>query len=175
MLQRVPTLVTALALVLFARESVSVSLRSWRTCDLPPARDLPFCDHRLPLEQRVQDLIDRLTLEDRIRQLCNNASGVPALNIPEYQWWSEGLHGVADSPGVHFTGNTQYATSFPQVINTAATFNPRLPREIGSAIATEARAMSNQHNGARCFRSVRPCGMPHHCLCCVVPACTQRG
>lgn len=83
----------------------------------------------------------------------NNAAGVPRLNLPAYQWWSEALHGVGKSPGVIFEEPTpyfyciyvddRYATSFPQTSVTAQSFDRKLYHTIASAISTEARAMSN--------------------------------
>ncbi len=60
--------------------------------------------------------------------------------IPAYQWWNEALHGVANSPGVKDSTNS---TSFPQVILTASSFNKELWSDIGEAVSTEARALSN--------------------------------
>lgn len=68
--------------------------------------------------------------------------------LSQYQWWSEALHGVANSPGVDFEEPTPYATSFPQIISTASTFNRSLWETIGEATSTEARAFSNKlHSG----------------------------
>ena len=72
------------------------------------------------------DLLSRLTLSEKVHQLADNASAVPRLGLPAYEWWSEGLHGVAQSPGVHFGGPFPCATVFPQVISSAASFNTSL-------------------------------------------------
>ncbi|MQL96769.1 hypothetical protein Taro_029446 [Colocasia esculenta] len=110
----------------------------------PATRYYGFCNSRLSIEQRAQDVVSRLTLQEKISQLGNTAAGVPRLGIPPYQWWSESLHGVSNSgPGVSFNGVLRSATSFPQVILTAASFNPRLWYLIGQAIGTEARAVYN--------------------------------
>lgn len=93
--------------------------------------NLPFCRESLPMRDRVHDLIGRLTLQEKIRLLVNNAIPVPRLGIKGYEWWSEALHGVAISPGVHFGGAFPGATSFPQVITTAASFNASLWEQIG--------------------------------------------
>jgi beta-glucosidase-like glycosyl hydrolase len=86
----------------------------------------------MPLHVRVRDLIGRLTLQEKIRLLVNNAAAVPRLGIQGYEWWSEALHGVSNvGPGTKFGGAFPGATSFPQVITTAASFNESLWKEIG--------------------------------------------
>ncbi|XP_010914548.1 probable beta-D-xylosidase 2 [Elaeis guineensis] len=113
-------------------------------CGGGPAAALPFCRVALPIRARVADLIGRLTLDEKIRLLVNNAAGVPRLGIAGYEWWSEALHGVSDvGPGVHFGGAYPGATSFPQVISSAASFNATLWELIGKAVSDEARAMYN--------------------------------
>ena len=73
-----------------------------------------YKDPAVALDQRVNDLISRMTLEEKVSQLTNAAAAVPRLGIPAYNWWNEGLHGVARA-GV--------ATVFPQAIGMAATFD----------------------------------------------------
>jgi beta-glucosidase-like glycosyl hydrolase len=74
----------------------------------------------------------------------NNAAGVPRLGIQGYEWWSEALHGVSNiGPGTKFGGAFPSATSFPQVITTAASFNASLWQAIGQVVSDEARAMYN--------------------------------
>lgn len=95
-------------------------------------RSLKFCRASLPIHVRVRDLIGRLTLQEKIRLLVNNAAAVPRLGIQGYEWWSEALHGVSNvGPGVKFGGAFAGATSFPQVITTAASFNESLWEQIG--------------------------------------------
>ncbi|KAG6594920.1 putative beta-D-xylosidase 6, partial [Cucurbita argyrosperma subsp. sororia] len=104
----------------------------------------PFCNKSLSVTVRAQSIVSLLTLEEKIQQLSNNASAIPRLGIPSYEWWSEGLHGVAtNGPGVSFVGPISSATTFPQVLVTAASFNRTLWYLIGSAIGVEARAMFN--------------------------------
>ncbi|XP_024517089.1 beta-xylosidase/alpha-L-arabinofuranosidase 2 isoform X1 [Selaginella moellendorffii] len=103
----------------------------------------PFCNTSLPITDRVEDYVARLTLEEKISQLINTATGIPRLGVPKYQWWQEALHGVASSPGVQFGGSVPAATSFPMPITTAASFNTSLFYGIGQAVSTEARAMHN--------------------------------
>jgi beta-glucosidase len=91
----------------------------------------PYLDPSLPLDRRVDDLVARMTLEEKVSQMMNAAPAVPRLGVPEYDWWNEALHGVA------FNG---VATVFPQAIGLGATFDPRLVGRIADAISTEARA-----------------------------------
>jgi beta-glucosidase-like glycosyl hydrolase len=128
----------ALLLHLFASCALASS-----PCDDPAVANLPFCDTGLDLVARVSDLLSRLTVADMISQLGTTAPAIEHLNIPAYQWWSEALHGVANSPGVSFGGKVRNATSFPQIIGIGATFNSTLFYEMGQAISTEARAMNN--------------------------------
>ncbi|GKU94985.1 hypothetical protein SLEP1_g8403 [Rubroshorea leprosula] len=100
----------------------------------------------IPLFPSVTELtlVSLLTLREKIQQLSNNASGVPRLGIPAYEWWSESLHGIArNGPGVSFNGTLGAATIFPQVIVITTSFNRSLWFKIGSAIGVEARAMYN--------------------------------
>ncbi len=94
-----------------------------------------FRDASLPLEQRLADLVGRMTLEEKISQMQNQAAAIPRLGIPAYNWWNEGLHGIARSG---------YATVFPQAIGMAATWDPALLHQVASTISTEARAKYNQ-------------------------------
>lgn len=89
----------------------------------------------MPIHNRVKDLIGRLTLQEKIRLLVNNAAGVPRLGMSGYEWWSEALHGVSNvGPGTRFGGHFPGATSFPQVILTAASFNASLWEDIGKVM-----------------------------------------
>ncbi|KAG2300685.1 hypothetical protein Bca52824_037157 [Brassica carinata] len=101
-----------------------------------------FCNTGLKAKP-VADLVGRLTLEEKIGFLVSKAT-VSRLGIPDYNWWSEALHGVSDvGGGSNFTGPVPGATSFPQVILTAASFNISLFQAIGKVVSTEARAMYN--------------------------------
>ncbi|MGB2641893.1 MAG: glycoside hydrolase family 3 C-terminal domain-containing protein [Candidatus Acidiferrum sp.] len=93
--------------------------------------DAPFLNPKLPIEQRVDDLISRMTLEEKAAQLGHTAPAIPRLHVPEYNWWNEGLHGVARA-GI--------ATVFPQAIGMAATFDAPLMHEVSDTISTEFRA-----------------------------------
>ena len=91
----------------------------------------PFQNPALPVEQRVDDLVGRMTLEEKASQMRNRAAAIPRLGIPAYDWWNEGLHGIARSG---------YATVFPQAIGLAATWDAALVQRVSSVIAEEARA-----------------------------------
>ncbi|KAK4751876.1 hypothetical protein SAY87_020674 [Trapa incisa] len=116
-------------------------------CDIdsnPWVAAFPFCNTSLGVQDRVSDLVRRLTLAQKIGNMVNNASGISTLGIPNYEWWSEALHGVSYvGPGTHFSDLVPGATSFPQVILTAASFNVTLFEAIGKVVSTEARAMHN--------------------------------
>lgn len=100
--------------------------------DTPQSVDTPaFRDPARPLAERVQDLINRLTLDEKIGQLNHGAHAIPRLGIPAYNWWSEALHGVA---------RNGRATVFPQAIALGATWDVALQQRIASAIGDEARA-----------------------------------
>ena len=94
-----------------------------------------FEDIKLPVEQRVNDLVSRLTLEEKVRQMLNDAPAVERLGIPSYNWWNECLHGV---------GRTKYhVTVFPQAIGMAATWDDATLLQVADAIADEGRAIYN--------------------------------
>jgi beta-glucosidase len=99
-------------------------------------------DPAQPLEARVHDLVGRMTLEEKARQICNVAPAIPRLGLPAYDYWNESLHGV---------GRNGRATVFPQAIGMAASFDPVLLHTVADAIATEARAKNREyaeaHNG----------------------------
>jgi beta-glucosidase len=86
-------------------------------------------------ESRVAALVGKMTLEEKVSQLQNHSAAIPRLDVPEYDWWSEGLHGVARSG---------YATVFPQAIGLAATWDVPMIRQVATAISTEARAKNNE-------------------------------
>ncbi|XP_052206829.1 probable beta-D-xylosidase 5 [Diospyros lotus] len=120
--------------------------------------DFGFCDSSLPYPVRVKDLVDRMTLQEKAQQLGDTATGVPRIGLPAYEWWSEALHGVADTgqPGskaTFFDDQIPGATSFPTVILTAASFNESLWKTIGQVVSTEARAMYNMGHAGLTFWS----------------------
>src|SRR5581483_485070 len=90
-----------------------------------------FKDASLPTEARVKDLISHMTLEEKAAQLGHTAPAIPRLGIPQYNWWNEGLHGVA---------RAEIATVFPQGIGLAASWDVPLMHTAAQVISTEFRA-----------------------------------
>ena len=91
----------------------------------------------LPFAERAKDLVSRMTLDEKIEQIRSAAPALERLGIPEMDWWSEALHGVA---------RAGTATMFPQTIGMAATFNPGLVGEVGEAVGVEARIKYEQYS-----------------------------
>jgi len=106
-------------------------------CGFSVAQDKPpaYLDPSLPAPTRAHDLVGRMTLDEKTSQLEDWAVAIPRLGVPDYQTWSEALHGVARSG---------YATVFPQAIGMAATWDPAMVQQMGDVIAQEARAKYNQ-------------------------------
>lgn len=96
--------------------------------------EYPFNNPDLAIEKRVNDLINRLTIEEKINQLMFEAPGIERLGVRNYSWWNECLHGIA---------RNGRATIFPQAIGLGATFDQDLMFRIGEAIAKEGRAKYN--------------------------------
>ncbi len=90
-----------------------------------------YRDASLPMERRVDDLISHMTLEEKVSQLGHTSAAIPRLGVPAYNWWNEGLHGVA---------RAGYATVFPQAIGMAASFDDSLMHDVADVISTEFRA-----------------------------------
>jgi beta-glucosidase len=97
-----------------------------------------FQNTNLDFETRVDDLVSRMTLEEKVSQMVNDARAIPRLGIPKYNWWNECLHGVA---------RAGEATVFPQSIGLAATWDTALIYKVGNATSDEARA--KHHNYKR--------------------------
>lgn len=97
--------------------------------------EYPFQNPDLPLEERVDDLVGRMTLEEKVSQMVNEAPAIERLGIPEYNWWNEGLHGVA---------RAGLATVFPQAIGLGATWDQQMMREVAITISDEARAKHHE-------------------------------
>ncbi len=91
----------------------------------------PYLDPSLPIPERVADLVGRMTLQEKVSQLCAGSGAVPRLGLPAYEWGGECLHGLC---------HTGRATMFPQAIGLAATFDTELVQQVADAISTEARA-----------------------------------
>jgi beta-glucosidase len=121
-----------LCLFVFGLQGLSVSAQ-WPQLQNTSSKPA-YLDPKLPIQQRVDDLVGRLTLEEKVSQMMNKSVAIDRLGIPAYDWWNEALHGVA------YAGN---ATVFPQAIGLGATWNPQLIQSIGTAISDEARAKYN--------------------------------
>ncbi|MDC7677208.1 glycoside hydrolase family 3 protein [Asticcacaulis machinosus] len=91
----------------------------------------PYQTQTLTPQARAEDIVSRLTLEEKAAQIQNNAAAVPRLGLPAYEWWNEGLHGVA---------RAGEATVFPQAVGLAATWDTPLMQRVADVIATEFRA-----------------------------------
>ena len=99
------------------------------------AQKLPYQNPQLSVEQRVEDLLQRLTLEEKTQLMMNGSPAIPRLGIPQFDWWSEALHGV---------GRNGLSTVFPQCIGMACSFDDELLSRIYSAVSDEARAKNTQ-------------------------------
>jgi len=95
----------------------------------------PYLNPGLPVEERVDDIVARLTLPEKVSQMVHPASAIERLGVPEYNWWNECLHGV---------GRAGIATVFPQAIGLAATWNLDLMAQVAEAISDEARAKHHE-------------------------------
>ncbi len=98
---------------------------------------IPYLDTSLSFEERAADLVSRMTLEEKISQLGNNAPAIPGLEVGAYNYWREGLHGVARQ-GV--------ATSFPTSLSMSNTWNRSLIYSAADITSTEARGINNKLN-----------------------------
>ncbi len=95
------------------------------------AASQPFLDPDLPIETRIDDLVGRMTLLEKINQLLHENNAIERIGVPAYNWWNEACHGV---------GRNGRATVFPQVIGLAATWDRELTRQVATTISDEARA-----------------------------------
>lgn len=93
--------------------------------------NLPYQNTQLSVDDRVEDLVSRMTMQEKVTQLFNQAEPIERLGVPAYNWWNECLHGVA---------RAGKATVFPQAIGLAATFDQDLMFRVADAISDEARA-----------------------------------
>jgi beta-glucosidase len=90
-----------------------------------------YKDPSAPTEKRIDDLVSRMSLEEKVSQLMNDSPAIDHLGIPAYNWWNECLHGVA---------RAGRATVFPEAIGLAATWDQNLMFRVATAISDEARA-----------------------------------
>jgi beta-glucosidase len=98
-------------------------------------KEYKFRNADLSIDERVTDLLKQMTIEEKVGQMMNSAPAIGRLNIPAYNWWNEGLHGVARSP--------YHTTSYPQAIGMAATWDVESLQKMGDYTSTEGRAIFN--------------------------------
>jgi beta-glucosidase len=123
----ISSLLRSFSIIGFAALFLSVSAPAQQsTTNQKPA----YLNPDLPVDQRVDDLVSRMRLEEKASQVVHQAAAIPRLQVPAYNWWTEALHGVASGT----------ATVFPEPIGLAATFDTPLIHEMATVIATEARA-----------------------------------
>ena len=108
------------------------------TLSVQAQQTYPFQNTKLTFEQRVNDLVGRLTLEEKVAQMLNAAPAISRLGIPAYDWWNEVLHGVARTP--------YKVTVFPQAIAMAATWDTNSLKQMADYSALEGRAIFNKAN-----------------------------
>ncbi len=101
------------------------------SCKKTNTYKFPFQNPDLPIDERVDDLVSRMTLEQKVSQMTNTSVAIDSLGIPAYNWWSEGLHGMA---------RAGKATVFPQAIGMAATWDTDLIFDVANVISDETRA-----------------------------------
>jgi len=120
----------------FQRLSLIVILYTYTNCIQAQVAVNPiYSNISLDFESRAADLVSKMTLEEKISQLGDGAPAIPRLNIQEYHWWNECLHGVA---------RAGTATVFPQAIGMAASFDTDAMIEVAEIISSEARAKHHE-------------------------------
>jgi len=107
--------------------SPAYSQQSSATPSAPPV----YLDPKAPVDRRVDDLVSRMTLDEKASQVVHKAAAIPRLQVPAYNWWTEALHGVVTAP----------TTVFPEPIGLAASFDSPLVHQMAIVISTEARAV----------------------------------
>ena len=135
------------SILIFMIISLSSDVVERRT-DIMTSEKFPFQNPSLSVETRVNDLVSRLTLEEKVSQMVHGASAIPRLGIPEYNWWNECLHGVARA-GI--------ATVFPQAIGMSASWNKELLYRVATVISDEARAKHHEfarHNDRGIYKGL---------------------
>jgi len=113
-----------LMLTLFAATALSVSAQTY-----------PYQNKNLSFEERAADLCSRLTLDEKVNLMMRGSEAIERLDIPQFEWWSEGLHGL---------GRNGYATVFPITMGMAASWDPVLLEQVFSVVSDEARVKNQQ-------------------------------
>ncbi|KAF2467470.1 glycoside hydrolase [Lindgomyces ingoldianus] len=123
---------------------VEQGLALFPDCTNGPMKNNAICDTSASPSDRARALVAAYTLEEKINATGSAAPGVPRLGIPPYEWWSEGLHGIA-GPFTNFSDEDDYSysMSFPQPITMGAAFDNQLITDVATVISTEARAFNN--------------------------------
>ncbi len=129
------SVLAVLALVSLASEYSSAQQAAQEERVSCGAQACPYLNPALAPEERAKDLVGRMTLEEKVSQMLDVAPAIPRLGVPAYNWWNEALHGVA---------RNGFATSFPQSIGLAATWDTGLMHRIAATIAVEGRAKYNE-------------------------------
>ena len=113
-----------------------VFLLSLITITSSAQQNISYKNPNLPIEQRVNDLVSKMSLDEKISQLMDSSPAIERLGIPEYNWWNESLHGVA---------RAGYATVFPQSISIASSWDRQLIFDVANVISDEARAKHHEY------------------------------
>ena len=117
--------------IIAALTTVSTAMSAQNTS----AQQLPYQNPQLTAEQRANDLINRLTLDEKVRLMMDSSPAIERLGIPQFQWWNEALHGV---------GRNGYATVFPITMAMAASWDDQLLHRVFTAVSDEARAKAQE-------------------------------
>eukprot|EP00036_Acanthoecidae_sp_10tr_P011461 CAMPEP_0182926670 /NCGR_PEP_ID=MMETSP0105_2-20130417/12199_1 /TAXON_ID=81532 ORGANISM="Acanthoeca-like sp., Strain 10tr" /NCGR_SAMPLE_ID=MMETSP0105_2 /ASSEMBLY_ACC=CAM_ASM_000205 /LENGTH=895 /DNA_ID=CAMNT_0025064571 /DNA_START=14 /DNA_END=2701 /DNA_ORIENTATION=+ len=113
-------------------------------CLAEPYKSMKFCDASAPIDDRVNDAVSRMSLEEKIPNLDTGAPAIPSLGLNAYNWWSESSTGISHN-------RVKEATKFAFPITTGMSFNRTLWLETGRAIGKEARATMNDGKGFSTF------------------------
>ncbi len=104
-------------------------------CDLVAANKLPYQNPQLTAAERADDLLSRLTLDEKVKLMMDQSPAIARLGIPQFQWWNEALHGI---------GRNGYATVFPITMAMAASWDDQLLHQVFTAVSDEARVKAQQ-------------------------------
>ena len=125
--------------------ALALTVHREQPCQEPDVASLPFCNTSLPSLDRAQDIVKRLTLEEKVKQMMHLAPAIDKWHIPAYNWWSESLHGI--SAQCTNEEDRRCATSYPAPIGMGATFNMPLVKIMASQISSEGRRFFIEHLG----------------------------